>query len=111
MAYKANKSIIVKQATIDEMKKMGMKAAIDRANSTDDAEFREGAKRMYGNRIKTVMAKPRPAPQTGQNVWTEQGNPSKGLAKQDRSHVQGEAAAKPSLSKKASKRNYGSAEI
>lgn len=48
-----NKSIKVSQLTIDSMKKMGMKAAIEKANSgSGDSEFVEAAKRFYGNRIK-----------------------------------------------------------
>lgn len=72
-------AIKVKQSTIDEMKKLGMSKAIERANSgSAGEEFTEGARRFYGKRIKD---KPRPS----QNVQKPM----------DRSHVQGEAAAKP----------------
>lgn len=47
---------IVKQSTIDEMKKIGMSKAIERANSgTAGSEFTEGARRMYGKRIKSAV--------------------------------------------------------
>lgn len=43
----------VSQSTIDSMKQMGMSKAISKANSGDaSAEFIEGAKRMYGTRVK-----------------------------------------------------------
>lgn len=45
-------SIKVKQEVIDRIKKMGMKAATEAANSgKESAEFVEGAKRMYGGRV------------------------------------------------------------
>lgn len=81
MAHKSNYDMSkkVSQKTIDDMKTMGMDKAIERANSgTAGAEFEEGARRMYGKRIKS---RPKPS----QNVQKPQ----------DRSHVQGEAAAKP----------------
>ena len=57
--YVPNKSVIVKQATVDRMKQMGMKAAIDKANSgTADSEFMEAAKRFYGQRIKPMPSSP-----------------------------------------------------
>lgn len=50
MAY--DKSVKVSQLTVDSMKKLGMKAAIDKANSgSADSEYVEAAKRFYGNRI------------------------------------------------------------
>ncbi len=45
-------AIKVSQAVIDEIKKKGMSASIKEANSgSSSAEFLEGAKRMYGNRV------------------------------------------------------------
>ena len=50
--------IKVSQAVIDEIKKKGMTAAIAEANSGGaSAEFNEGAKRMYGNRVKAAGPK------------------------------------------------------
>lgn len=45
-------SVKVKQEVIDRIKKMGMSGAVSAANSgKESAEFVEGAKRMYGNRV------------------------------------------------------------
>lgn len=45
-------SVKVKQEVIDRIKKMGMNAAVEAANKgSESAEFVEGAKRMYGNRV------------------------------------------------------------
>lgn len=53
MADRYDRSIKVRQSTIDEIKKLGMSKAIERANSSDDKEFVEGARRFYGgNRVK-----------------------------------------------------------
>lgn len=50
MAY--DRSVKVSQLTVDSMKKLGMKAALDKANSgSADAEYVEAAKRFYGNRV------------------------------------------------------------
>ena len=52
MSPSRGSNIKVKQSTIDEMKKIGMSEAIKKANSGNaSAEFVEGAKRMYGNRV------------------------------------------------------------
>lgn len=60
----AKPAIKVKQSTIDSMKTMGMTKAIQKANSGGaSAEFIEGAKRMYGNRIKQGVQ-----PKSSQNV-------------------------------------------
>lgn len=46
-------AIKVSQSVIDEIKKKGMSAALAHANSgSATTEFTEGAKRMYGNRVK-----------------------------------------------------------
>jgi hypothetical protein len=46
----------VKQSTIDNIKKMGMTAALKKAGSSGNAEFVQGVKRMYGaNRLKAAM--------------------------------------------------------
>lgn len=53
MADRFDRSIKVRQSTIDDIKKMGMAKAIERANSSDDKEFVEGARRFYGgNKVK-----------------------------------------------------------
>jgi hypothetical protein len=45
-------SLKVKQEVIDRIKKMGQKAATEAANSgKESAEFVEGSKRMYGNKV------------------------------------------------------------
>ena len=44
------KKVVVKQATIDKIKGMGMTAAIKKAGTSSNAEFVEGVKRMYGAR-------------------------------------------------------------
>lgn len=46
----------VKQSTIDNIKKMGMSAALKKAGSSKNAEFVQGVKRMYGtDRLKAAM--------------------------------------------------------
>lgn len=46
----------VKQSTIDNIKKMGMTAALKKAGSSGNAEFVQGVKRMYGaNRLKAAI--------------------------------------------------------
>ena len=51
------KKIVVKQSTIDNIKKLGMTAALKKAGSSNNAEFVEGVKRMYGAR-RLAAAKP-----------------------------------------------------
>jgi len=52
----------VKQSTIDSIKKMGMTAALKKAGSSQNAEFIQGVKRMYGaDRLKKAMAASKPA--------------------------------------------------
>lgn len=52
MPPKIQRSPLVSQAAIDHMKKIGMKKALEIANSgTAGAEFEEGARRMYGKRV------------------------------------------------------------
>ena len=52
MADRYDRSIKVRQSTIDEIKKLGMSKAIEKAKSSGDREFVEGAKRFYGgNRV------------------------------------------------------------
>jgi len=47
----------VKQSTIDNIKKMGMSAALKKAGSSKNAEFVQGVKRMYGTkRLEASMA-------------------------------------------------------
>jgi hypothetical protein len=47
----------VKQSTIDNIKKMGMSAALKKAGSSKNAEFVQGVKRMYGvKRLEASMA-------------------------------------------------------
>lgn len=51
----------VKQSTIDNIKKMGMSAALKKAGSSKNAEFVQGVKRMYGaNRLKKAIAANKP---------------------------------------------------
>lgn len=48
----------VKQSTIDNIKSMGMSAALKKAGSSKNAEFVQGVKRMYGvKRLEASMAK------------------------------------------------------
>ncbi len=48
----------VKQSTIDNIKSMGMTAALKKAGSSKNAEFVQGVKRMYGvKRLEASMAK------------------------------------------------------
>lgn len=91
MAAKPSKptsNIKVAQGTIDSMKTMGMSKAIAKANSGNaSAEFVEGAKRMYGNRIKppTVASSPtvtksaakQPTPQMQQSLAQTRTAPTK----------------------------------
>lgn len=100
MAY--DKSINVSQLTVDSMKKLGMKAAIDRANSgTAGAEFTEAAKRFYGNRI-TGGAKPaaggpkmRPTGPTPHVTEVPVNNNRPGPVVQARANMKAETTQKP----------------
>lgn len=60
----------VKQSTIDNIKKMGMSAALKKAGSSKNAEFVQGVKRMYGaDRLKKAMkAASAPAPRTSRTT-------------------------------------------
>jgi hypothetical protein len=51
------KKVVVKQSTIDNIKKLGMTAALKKAGSSNNAEFVEGVKRMYGAK-RLAAAKP-----------------------------------------------------
>ena len=51
------KKIVVKQSTIDNIKKLGMTAALKKAGTSSNAEFLEGVKRMYGAK-RLAAAKP-----------------------------------------------------
>lgn len=46
----ATKKVVVKQSTIDQIKKMGMAASLKKAAKSGNTEFVEGVKRMYGQR-------------------------------------------------------------
>lgn len=79
----SQKLIKVSHKTIADMKAMGMSKAIERANSgTAGAEFEEGARRMYGKRIKTKVASSPTVTKTAE------------MAPKGSGHVYGEAAAK-----------------
>lgn len=83
--YVANKSILVSQATIDNMKRMGMSKAIERANSGQASEEEvEGARRFYGNRVTGSAKKPGGGPKMSNKM---------------ESAVSGEAVAVPSKPK------------
>jgi DnaK suppressor protein len=59
----------VSQATIDSMKTMGMTKAIEKAaNGKASAEFKEGAKRMYGQRRIDAAKKTKPASSDGRKA-------------------------------------------
>jgi len=60
----------VKQSTINNIKKMGMTAALKKAGSSNNAEFVQGVKRMYGaNRLKAAMKSAKaPAPRTSRTT-------------------------------------------
>lgn len=53
----AAKKVVVKQTTIDQIKKLGMTAALKKAGTSNNAEFLEGVKRMYGAK-RLAAAKP-----------------------------------------------------
>ena len=56
----AKKKIVVKQSTIDQIKKLGMTAALKKAGRSSNAEYLEGIKRMYGQRRLDAAVKARP---------------------------------------------------
>ena len=57
----AKKQIKVSQATIDRIKKLGMTAALKKAGTSNNAEYVEGIRRMYGAR-RLAAAKKTAAP-------------------------------------------------
>lgn len=84
-----NMAIKVKQSTIDDMKKMGMSKALERANKGDAGdEFYEAAKRFYGKRVKA-----RPKPVEKPRVEGRKPDPSSLPKTKEKSAVVGEAAA------------------
>lgn len=60
----------VKQSTIDKIKGMGMAASLKKAAASNNAEFVQGVKRMYGaDRLKAAMKKAAaPAPRTSRTT-------------------------------------------
>lgn len=79
--YIPNKGVKVSQLTIDSMKRMGMKKALEKANSgSADAEYIEGARRMYGSRV------------TGEPMKVEK-TETKKVESAEHGHVIGEAKA------------------
>lgn len=60
----AKKKVVVKQSTIDQIKKMGMSASLKRAAKSGNTEFVEGVRRMYGQRRLSAAVKARPAAKT-----------------------------------------------
>ena len=57
----AKKKIVVKQSTIDQIKKLGMTAALKKAGKSSNAEYLEGVKRMYGAKRLNAAVKAAPA--------------------------------------------------
>jgi hypothetical protein len=65
----AAKKIVVKQSTIDSIKKLGMTAALKKAGSSNNAEYLEGIKRMYGaKRLSAAQKKTGPKASTSADV-------------------------------------------
>lgn len=59
---KAPARIVVKQSTIDKIKSAGMAASLKKAASSNNKEFVEGVKRMYGaKRLATAQSAAKPA--------------------------------------------------
>ena len=89
---------IVKQSTIDDMKRMGMSKAIERANSGEAGqEFEEGARRMYGKRIRPkVQSSPTvtKTAETPKYVGPQENKGGGPPAPKGSGHVYGEAPAK-----------------
>ena len=56
----AKKKIVVKQSTIDQIKKLGMTAALKKAGKSSNAEYLEGVKRMYGAKRLNAAVKSAP---------------------------------------------------
>lgn len=59
----AKKAIKVSQSTIDRIKKLGMTAALKKAGTSNNAEYVEGIRRMYGaRRLAAAQKTSAPAP-------------------------------------------------
>lgn len=55
------KKVVVKQATINKIKDMGMTASLKKAAKSSNTEFVEGVRRMYGQRRIDAAVRARPA--------------------------------------------------
>jgi hypothetical protein len=60
----ATKKVVVKQSTIDQIKKMGMTASLKKAAKSGNTEFVEGVRRMYGERRLSAAIRSVPAAKT-----------------------------------------------
>ena len=87
----------VKQGTIDKIKGMGMAASLKKAATSNNAEFVQGVKRMYGaDRLKAAMKKAAaPAPRTSRTT-----SATAPKAPQPRTSRTTSATAKPASTKK-----------
>jgi len=91
----------VKQSTIDNIKSMGMSAALKKAGSSKNAEFVQGVKRMYGvKRLEASMAKakksaPAKSPDAARAKYAAKNKPAAKSADAARASYNKSSPAKP----------------
>jgi len=93
----------VKQSTIDNIKSMGMSAALKKAGSSKNAEFVQGVKRMYGvKRLEASMAKtkksaPAKSPDAARAKYAAKNKPAAKSADEARSKYIGTGSNKAKM--------------
>lgn len=86
----------VKQSTIDNIKKMGMAAALKKAGKSGNAEFVQGVKRMYGaDRLKKAMAANKPVAKSADAARASYSKAKPAAAKPKAKATTKPAASKP----------------
>lgn len=101
----------VKQSTIDNIKKMGMSAALKKAGSSKNAEFVQGVKRMYGvKRLEASMASakksaPAKSPDAARAKYAAKNKPAAKSADAARASYNKSSSVKPKATPKYTSKN------
>ena len=101
----------VKQSTINNIKSMGMSAALKKAGSSKNAEFVQGVKRMYGvKRLEASMAKakksaPSKSPDAARAKYAAKNKPAAKSADAARASYNKSKPAKPKATPKYTSKN------
>ena len=101
----AKKPIKVSQATIDRIKKMGMTAALKKAGTSNNAEYVEGIRRMYGAR-RLAAAKKAVAPKVAKSPDQARARAAKKAAASSMSKMSPRASERKTPVKKTTTSGY-----